>query len=305
MSESGYKSLQNLLEHRPWSVPSQLHSPDRKLAVCDGLSGASFPEPWLLPGCNSAYNSLVRNPSSGTILPQLGSDCSGVTEESILSSPNTPEPKRSSILERCIFKLSTVSVGVGTDDLDGRGTHDGRTSRKPLNLLKCEGDEAVLNRRQKQIDYGKNTIGYQTYIQEVPKKMRIPNVHPRTPNKYKKYSRRSWDMQIRLWRRTLHTWDPPGENLDRLQHLLDQMSAETYENFKDSCADHQDLFGPGERDSLLSQVPGFQTQGLSYAFDSQLPPDELIMGWIRSLMEVNHDNYPLGCCQPQLSFNRD
>ncbi|KAK6475833.1 oocyte-specific histone RNA stem-loop-binding protein 2-like [Huso huso] len=83
------------------------------------------------------------------------------------------------------------------------------------------------------------------------------------------------------------------------------MSAETYENFKDSCADHQNLFGPGERDSLLSQVPGFQTQGLSYAFDSRLPPDELIMGWIRSLMEVNHDNYPLGGCQPQLSFNRD
>lgn len=40
-------------------------------------------------------------------------------------------------------------------------------------LLPCrwevETDEIVLQRRQKQIDYGKRTPGYQCFLQQVPK----------------------------------------------------------------------------------------------------------------------------------------
>lgn len=84
-----------------------------------------------------------------------------------------------------------------------------KSSQVPLEM---ESDSDTLRRRQKAIDFGKNTIGYQNYIQMVSRVNRT-KVDPQTPDKFIKFSRRSWDQQIKIWRQKLHAYDPnDGEN---------------------------------------------------------------------------------------------
>ena len=45
----------------------------------------------------------------------------------------------------------------------------GRWYGRALDPANQETNTAVLKRRQKQIQYGKNTSGYQNYLQQIPK----------------------------------------------------------------------------------------------------------------------------------------
>ncbi|XP_018568654.1 histone RNA hairpin-binding protein [Anoplophora glabripennis] len=88
------------------------------------------------------------------------------------------------------------------------GTHTSpELPRKRTKPLEPESDPLTLSRRQKQIDFGKNTTGYDNYINTVPRNER-KREDPQTPNKFVKYSRRGWDGLIKQWRIKLHKYDP-------------------------------------------------------------------------------------------------
>merc|ERR1711874_963489 len=86
-----------------------------------------------------------------------------------------------------------------------------RSSRSSCSKREKELDPVVLERRQKQIDYGKNTISYDNYVSKVSKDQR-PNYLPRTPDKNVKYSRRQWDGLIKSWKLRIHAWNANGES---------------------------------------------------------------------------------------------
>jgi len=96
--------------------------------------------------------------------------------------------------------------------------------KSPRNRPVSPLDDQRLIQRQKQIDYGYRTVGYLRYRLLVPKESRKPD-HPRTPKKAQGCSKRSWDGQLKKWRRDLHLWDP--DNLEAFRALLNSEVVET------------------------------------------------------------------------------
>lgn len=128
--------------------------------------------------------------------------------------------------------------------------------KKPF-VYEPERDPIVLRRRQKQIDYGKNTLGYQNYVESIPKAKRSRE-HPRTPRKGVKYSRRSWDQQIKLWRIRLHNYDPKSE-ISKLSANGVEL-AETAINIELAADDISELFDSAFSETLSENPPTMSEQ---------------------------------------------
>ncbi|TMS34295.1 hypothetical protein L596_001921 [Steinernema carpocapsae] len=67
-------------------------------------------------------------------------------------------------------------------------------------------DEKVIERRTREIERAKEKPVYQKYCEAIAKADRVKGMHPRTPNKFLDYSRRSWDQLVRIWKRSLYEW---------------------------------------------------------------------------------------------------
>ena len=66
-----------------------------------------------------------------------------------------------------------------------------------------------INTRKKQVQKGKNTVGYDLYIKKISKESRkkIPE-HPSTPDYRADIPNRRWLGQLKAWRISLHQYDP-------------------------------------------------------------------------------------------------
>lgn len=144
------------------------------------------------------------------------SDNVGDTRQVSTSTQTSPRKNRSTRKRKSSSNVGNNRRKYTCRDPSASSSSSGRSSnattpRKEKKQVEYETDPEILARRQKQIDYGKNTIGYDRYRQLVPKEKRT-NRDPRTPPKHVKYSRRAWDGMVRIWRQQLHAWDPaPGD----------------------------------------------------------------------------------------------
>lgn len=70
-----------------------------------------------------------------------------------------------------------------------------------------ESKKRRTEQRLKQIEFGKNTIGYKNFCKLVPKNIQ-KKILP-VPNAYVNYTKRQFDGLMRKWRKELHAWDDP------------------------------------------------------------------------------------------------
>jgi len=116
-------------------------------------------------------------------------------------------------------------------------------AKKPRKEKPREHDSRRLAARQKQIDIGMNTVGYKRFCELVPDAARSKN-HPKIPDINQVCSKRSWDGQVRKWRRQLHDFDPADEAGG---HIDDQNAADRHvtgtsedEDFSDNDIDEDE-----------------------------------------------------------------
>ena len=105
---------------------------------------------------------------------------------------------------------SSSSSSSSSSSLDFM-TKDKQPSPTALTAEK-ELTQKQLDQRNKQIQFGKNLVGYKNYCHHVPKESRDENNerHPFTPKARKSGSKRAFAGTLKAWKKALHLWDEEG-----------------------------------------------------------------------------------------------
>mmetsp|Transcript_22381 Transcript_22381/g.27345 ORF Transcript_22381/g.27345 Transcript_22381/m.27345 type:complete len:335 (-) Transcript_22381:469-1473(-) len=129
----------------------------------------------------------------------------------------------------------------------------------PLDASKPEHARRIQQRRR-MILFGKNTVGYDEYLQKVPKekRRRCPE-HPQTPDYTKDIPTRRFQGLVKAWRKGLHMYDPPElqeqQKQQEKEKKAQQDEAVRKENAKKAAASTDCVKGSQIADAIREGLP--------------------------------------------------
>eukprot|EP01132_Coremiostelium_polycephalum_P009189 gene9189-11263_t len=229
----------------PFVLPT-LVSPPQNGQLLNSAKKGLGPIPFSLPMVNQPTYALptvgqlpvnrnIKSPISSSKLTGPNSakkqpigNRSATKKQQAVSVTNSPQVVKQVVTtdsnESTSEEASAIANAVVTDPTDPAEPTN-KDLKKPLR----EQDPKRLQARQRQIDIGKMTDGYLNYLKSISKSKRKQS-DPKTPNKNQICSKRSWDGQVRKWRRLLHKYDPTPNKLDFDDVALDKELADAQES---------------------------------------------------------------------------